>query len=102
MKTFKWTMIKFAHLFGGDYKHTLLEMFTDNDGLECIHFWAILDPIEDGFSPIIFNKSRTGYMTLMEILSLEDARLAVEKELLGRGTMDEGDLVIYEGDEDDG
>lgn len=97
MKIFKWKMTK-PLSSGGAFKHTFMETWTEY-GEEMYRFWAILDPIDGGYVPYIHNKDRSGYQTIEEALSLEDARLAVERELFDRGTMDEGDLVIYDGDD---
>lgn len=96
MKTFKWAMIRPAHPFGGEYRNTLLETYVDKNGESCVRFWAILDQVDGGFSPIIITRNRNGYQTILETLSLEDAQLAVEKRLLDVGVMEEGDLVLYD------
>lgn len=96
MMTFKWAAICSAHPFGGEYRHTLLETYVNENGESCVRFWAVLDPEDGGYRPYIFTKNRMGYKTLLDALSLDESRLAVEKELLDMGVMKDGDLVLYD------
>ena len=94
MKTFKWVLSKPNHPFGGEFQHTLLEVIGKSP--ETIRFWAVLNPIENGYNPVIFKKRRNGHDTILDVLDLEESRLQVEKRLMEYGVMQEGDEVIYE------
>lgn len=77
----------------GEWRHTLLEIET---GGALARFWAVLQKVPDGFCPIVFNKDRSWYQTIFDGLSLEDARLAIEKYMMDNGVIEDGDEMIYD------
>ena len=93
MKTFKWVKILKDVL-----RHSLVEMTS----VDTFILWAVLDEVAlDLYIPVVLSKKRDAYMTLEEGMSLEDARLVVEKYLMDKGVIEEGDMMVYEGEEDE-
>lgn len=89
MSRFEWRMTVVDKM--GIPRHSFLHI-KDNTLL----FWGILFPDIDEifYSPYIFKPDRTGYITIKEKLSLQDAKDAVENKLFDDGIIQEGDEVV--------
>jgi hypothetical protein len=88
MKHFEWRWVK---RFGDtDAQLSLLEV---DDGFAI--FWATLKPISEDknelfWTPIMINKDRNGYISIHEILFLDELKECVEKKLMEEGIIPDG------------
>ena len=85
MKVFRWDLVTAMN------KETYYWLSERNDNRGVV-LGAIVSKGEL-FSPVVLNRFRSGWSTINELLSLKDAKEAIEKKLFDDGIIQEGETI---------
>ena len=85
MKHFEWRFV-----IRENTDNRVISLLEVKDGNA--RFWGIIREFDDGYSPALFNKDRSNYITIFERLTIFDAKQEIEKKLMD-------DEIIMDGDE---